>query len=127
MTPLNKYLPNSMYTYVSLLPALLLMLATGGCGRGQTEVAIRNVGDADLDSTVVHVTGHTYEIGTIPAGQTSRLDISVEDESHIEVSHAGSTRRLVFDVYLEPGYEGRIDASITADSVLSVEHHRGDY
>lgn len=95
------------------------MIAILGCQSRGTELTIENKGHIPLDSVTVHVTGNEYFLGHIPAGDTRTEKVYVKDESHIELSDSRN-RRLVLDVYLEPGYSGTVCAKITSDSVLSV-------
>jgi hypothetical protein len=96
---------------------LFLLVLVGGCNG--MDVTIENGGDTALESAQLHVRGNTYKLGDIPAGESVSRAISVEGESHIEVvSNKG--KRLVINVYMEPGYEGSVEAEVTPDSVLSV-------
>lgn len=90
-----------------------------GCGSGSTDLSVENKGQTSMDSVTVWVTGNRYVLGEIPPGKVRVQEIKVKGESHIEISHSGN-RRLVLDVYLEPGYGGSIHAEVTPDSVLSV-------
>ncbi len=91
-----------------------------GCGSEGTDVTVKNDGTDTVRSATLHVTGNTYTIGDIPPGGSRSVSVAVEGESHVELSH-GQGRRFVFDVYLEPGYGGRIDAVITSDSIIAVD------
>lgn len=99
----------------------LFAIALGGCGLGGgTHVTIENGGSIPLESVVLHVTGNRYSLGDIPPNSSKSVDVKVEGESDIELSHANGNRFKV-DVYLEPGYGGSVHATVTSDSVLTVK------
>lgn len=73
-------------------------------------------------SVILHVTGGTYSLGNIPANASKSVQVAVTGESHIELSQAQG-KRLILNVYLEPGYHSNISANVTTDSVLFVDQN----
>lgn len=111
---------SSLYT----LALLLVAFSLAGCNTGETKVSIENAGTTPLDSVVVHVTGNRYMIGKIAPGERNTVYVTVSGESHVELELADG-KRLVLDSYLEPGSGGKVEAVVTADSVLAVDWQHG--
>jgi hypothetical protein len=87
--------------------------------RGVTVVVI-NVGVQPLSVVVVHVTGESYPLGDIQAGETRSVRVSPTGESHVEIEH--SKGRLIVDTYFESGYRGKIAIEVTESEIKRVQH-----
>lgn len=112
---------------------LLLPLLVAGCGAdeppayGATEVRLVNVGAVAMDSVAVLVTGASYFIGTVSAGDSVTVATRPTGETGASVVQAGRADSLYLDVYFENGYGGRVRAEVTADSVVRVDHANRRY
>jgi hypothetical protein len=91
-------------------------------------VRLLNDGPGTLRAVVVHVTGRTYPLGNLPAGARASLLVEPTGESRLEIEvadDAGGTRRLVVDVYFEPGYSEIFDVELDAGRIRAVRHRSG--
>jgi hypothetical protein len=86
--------------------------------RGVT-VTVTNVSAQPLSRVVVHVTGESYPLGDIQAGEKRSVRVSPTGESHIEIEH--SKGRLIVDTYFENGYRGKISVEVTEVEVKRVQ------
>lgn len=95
---------------------------------GPTEVRIVNVCGEAIDSVTVHVTGRSYRIGRISAGDSATVSTDPLAESHVELEHSLSPgKRLILDSYFEGGYGGRVRGEVCRDSVLKVDQVLPDH
>ena len=99
--------------------ALLAIFASVRSATAGVEFTLKNAGADALRSVTVHVTGRSYELGDIPLGGAKTVKLSPTSESHIEVRLA-TGRNLSIDCYLEHGYRGRINATVTSTAVVAV-------
>ena len=83
-------------------------------------VTVRNVGTESLRGVVVHVTGKSYPVGNIQAGDSRSVRVSPTGESHIEIEH--SKGRLIVDTYFESGYRGGVCVEITETEIKRVKN-----
>lgn len=88
-------------------------------------VVVRNIGDAPMQDVVVHVTGNSYDLGTIGCGEQDRVKVRPSGESHVEISFLnshGQQRRLVADCYFESRhYHGTITIDVSGDKLVGVQ------
>lgn len=102
---------------------LALSIICLGCfGTDATELIIENVSDENIHDIRVNVTGNQYTIEKLIAGEKTKLNINVTDESAVYLVNANGDS-LYLDVYLEPNYGGKIEAGITSDSVLYMRYN----
>jgi hypothetical protein len=87
-------------------------------------LTIQNAGDEPIEDAEAHVTGQILSIDDLEPGNEARLTLHVQGDSHIRIERPEADP-LVLDVYLQRGEPGHVRAVVTADSILSVEHHRG--
>lgn len=87
---------------------------------GGVNVVIHNVGSEPLQSVVVHVTGNSYSIGDIDAGDIKTVKVFANGESHIEIEH-GKQNRLIIGTYFEKSYRGKITVEVTTEKVISIK------
>ena len=83
-------------------------------------VTVRNVGDQPLSGVIVHVTGNSYPLGDIPAGDARSVRVRPVGESHIEIEHAKG--RLVVDAYFEGGYRGGVSVDVSETVIKRVQN-----
>ncbi len=87
-------------------------------------VVINNTGSIDYESCVVNVTGRSYDLGTLTAGDTLTTNVSPNGESHIELDlteYSGSQHHLVVDCYFERrGYAGTIAVDLGDGQISNV-------
>lgn len=82
-------------------------------------VTVRNVSTQPLSGVVVHVTGNSYALGDIQAGDHRSVRVSPVGESHIEIEHAKG--RLVVNTYFESGYRGSVSVEVTETEIKRVQ------
>ncbi|QDV59034.1 hypothetical protein [Rosistilla oblonga] len=75
-----------------------------------------------MQNVVVHVTGNSYELGTIGFGEQERVKVRPSSESHVEISFlnaSGQQRRLVAACYFESRhYHGTIAIDVSGDKLV---------
>jgi len=92
--------------------------------RGLT-VRIHNADSRTLRSVVVSVTGHSYPLGDLPPGSKISVPVEPRGESSVVVEFkdvAGNSKKVDANVYLEPGYKGRLTLEIDADRIVHRTH-----
>ena len=111
-------------TYMKKIVAGVIVFALLAGGwfvlRQGITVEIRNVSDEPMKGLVVHVTGNSYPIGDLLAGETKSIAVAPTGESHVELEFEGH-ERLVVECYFEPGYSGLIKVKVTPMKVISVD------
>ena len=105
---------------VDVLIVLMAVVVVACMLKEGVTVVIHNVGDINLQSVVVHVTGNSYPIGDIDTGTTKTVKVVAEGESHILIEH-GSQEQLVVGVYFEKGYKGKISIDVTSSEIVNVK------
>lgn len=90
------------------------------------KVEIVNLGPIAMKNVSVVVTGSSYPIGDIPAGESSWVKVEPQGESSISIEHTnngGERNVLSVDTYIESGYSGRITAQIKDGKITHVEQN----
>lgn len=90
------------------------------------QVVVMNRGPAPLADVVVHVTGNSYQLGTLGVGESRTVPVQARGESHVELEftyRTGERRRLNAGGYFESGYEGTIEVELEAGEIVRNEHH----
>jgi hypothetical protein len=88
------------------------------------KVSLENVGTAPLRSVVIRVTGKSYSVGDVAAGESRVVETYPTGESHVVielVDDDGSKKEFPIDCYFESGYRSIINVKLTASSVLNAE------
>ena len=92
---------------------------------GGVYVSVHNSGSTAMHNTVVHVTGRTYELGTLESGKQLSVCVRPRSESHAEISYeneSGSHKRMQAECYFEgSGYAGTVAVEIANDILIGVE------
>ncbi len=113
-----------------VIPFLTFLVVFGAIGLfglvaygNRVYVTVRNVGHSDLESVVVDVTGQSYDLGSITAGQTKTTRVEPDGESHVELSVLGNhadRQILIVDCYFEPdGYWGSVTLDVDGGRLVS--------
>lgn len=113
-----------------MLGMVILLARWGGIWPfNQVVLKIHNVGSIDYEYCTVHITGRTYDLGTLPSDSTRSSRLSPEGESQIELNlkeHDGSQHHLVVDCYFEShGYSGTITVEVGDGEILKVTDNIG--
>ena len=110
----------------------LFVLVTRSCGVWPFNgviVVINNIGSIDYESCVVNVTGHSYDLRSLPADSTLTTNVSPTGESHVELDlseYDGSRHHLVVDCYFEShGYSGTIKVHLGDGQIHGVANDIG--
>lgn len=83
--------------------------------RSGIEVTIHNKEAVPLRSVVLHVTGKSYPLGTIAAGDSALVAVNPVSESSLKIDFTqsdGKNNSLDADVYFEANYRGTMRISI---------------
>jgi hypothetical protein len=83
------------------------------------KITITNVGEVPLDSVVVHVTGNSYELGTIAVNETRAVEAYPTGESDAKIEYidtTGNKQNLPVNCYFEPGYKSLIKVEVTPNA-----------
>jgi hypothetical protein len=92
---------------------------------GGVRVTVTNRGPEALADVVIHVTGHSYALGTLEPGRSRTVPVSARGESHVELEStrgSGERRRLNAGGYFEAGYEGTIEIELQTGEIVRNEH-----
>lgn len=108
-----------MKRFLFVIIILLIACLCNGCGDRKVDVTIENKGIHPLKSATLYVSGNSYALGDIDPNKSKSVELEVTGESHIELAQAGG-KRLIIEVYIEPGYGGSVQAIVTPETVLSV-------
>ena len=103
-----------------VLIGLIIVFAAAWVIKSRVTVVIHNVGGETLQSVVVHVTGNSYPVGDIVAGETRTVKVVSKGESHIEIEHSGR-ERLVAGTYFEQGYSGKITIDVNSNQIVNIK------
>lgn len=89
-------------------------------------VNVKNRGPEPLTDVVVHVTGNSYRLGTLQAGESRAVSVQARGESNVELEFTpGDAERLRLDAggYFESsGYEGTIEVELENGAIMRNEH-----
>jgi len=124
--------PNRTRQFRFALRTLLLVVTAVVVGfgaivvstRGGVSVSVHDLGPDPLNQVVVHVTGRSYRLGDIAAGDSRRVTVNPTSESHVAVEFVdarGSRTLLTVDCYLEPGYKGSLDIQVKGNKLAGVQ------
>jgi hypothetical protein len=94
--------------------------------RPGVSVCVHNLGPDPLNRLVVHVTGRSYRLGDIAAGDSRSVTVNPTSESHLEIEFvdpSGNQTLLSVDCYLEPGYKGTLDIRVNGNKLARVDDH----
>jgi hypothetical protein len=95
--------------FILIISLMILRLRAG------IRVTVLNAGTKPLRSVMLHVTGSSYDLGSIAPGASAEAIVNPNSESHLEVEFEdidGQVRRLNAGGYFESGYRGTIRVSI---------------
>jgi hypothetical protein len=93
-------------------------------------VSLTNRGPNTLRNATVHVTGRSYLLGDLAAGETRTVKVSPTSESHVEIGFMnpdGSSVRLIAGCYIEPGYRGEIQIDLRDSKLERVRDQSSVY
>jgi hypothetical protein len=103
---------------------VILFVKSGPFYRQDLKMHIINVGDMELQSVTVQVTGGTYEMGSIVPGKKATVTIKPTSESGISLSVKnlrGDVQQFDAGGYIEPNYVGDVTVEITDQHVVRFE------
>ncbi len=106
-----------------MMAACIVALAMILFSSGPLSVTIRNAGPDQLNDAILHVTGRSYPLGNISAGDSRTVAVNPTSESHLEiefVDRSGNNSRLIVDCYFEAGYGGTIGVGIRDNKIENV-------
>lgn len=108
-----------LVTLICVALLVALAFAARSCGIwpfNGVVVAINNSGSVDYESCVIKVTGRSYDVGKLPAGEKLKTKVWPTADSRVELDlteNDGSQHHLVVDCYFERrGYSGRITVTL---------------
>ncbi len=87
---------------------------------------VRNTGMSTLRDVRVNVSGQSYAIGDIPAGDSRSVRVRPEGKSQVELTFAdagGTSQPLVINCYFGPShFSGQIFIDVADGKVVHVEN-----
>ena len=92
--------------------------------RHDLQVQVINVGDMELSSVVVKVSGAAYEIGPLVPGKRVHVAVVPTSESSIEVkvrSLLGDEQTFVAAGYIERGWVGDVTMEVAGGRLINVK------
>lgn len=130
--PLRRLIPcysHETSRYLVIASLLLGLLSVAGlivCAttRG-VSVIVHNKGPEKISNATVHVTGNSYEIGTLIPGQSRTILVKPSGDSNVQIVFMDSRNiqnRVDADCYLESsGSRGSIAIDISGNKISRVE------
>jgi len=92
-------------------------------------VTVKNRGPRPLTNVVVHVTGNSYQLGTLRVGESQSVSVQSRGESGVELvftQDTGDQVRLNAGGYFESsGYEGTIEIELEDGAIVRNERRIG--
>lgn len=114
----------SKWTACLFVNALVLACAVFGWWmvRPRLVMSVQNSDTEPMNSVVLHVTGASYSIGDIDAGETISTEVYPTGDSHLEVEFSTEDEprnRVAVDSYFGPGWDGTLRVSIREGQIES--------
>lgn len=117
---MNRRTTTGLILIVLFAGALAAILPSRG-----VSVIVQNKGPQAIHDVTVHVTGNSYDIGTLMPGQTQKVRVTAKGDSHVEITFTDPSQhehRVVADCYFEArNYKGTISVDITGNQVSRVD------
>jgi hypothetical protein len=111
---------------VGLLAALALILVAilwFFDDRIGTKVRIENTGSDAIVGVVLHVSGRSYEVGSIPSGKVIMVRVFAKYDSQLEIEldSSGSRQRIELGGYFDSGISAKYDIKMNSEGVQSCQ------